>query len=153
MTINVLIKRKRERESVCFKVVFDKCFIFSCITFWKQKNRSYRPKKMFAAIFFAAFLIPDNFPMELWQSLAFFDLVNVICISYDGIWKKKKRSKILNISKIVWNFEYYLNSLDAFPFPIWILTFDNDVIGCIQNQIEIYCLLPRAPFQVYLLGK
>ena len=91
-------------------------------------------RKTFDANFFRSFFDPNIFSTKLWQSSAFFDFVNLLWISYYGIWEKNKLSIILSISKIVWNLEYFCNSLYAFPFAFLIIAFDDDVIGCIKKS-------------------
>ena len=115
----------------CFKVLIDHYNILTVVLISgnQKKNWSLWPKKFSLLIFFAAFLITNVFSMKLRQSSAFYDFVDALLFRYDGVWNKMKLSKYISISKILWNFEYFWNSLYAFPFPIWIIAFDNVIIG------------------------
>ena len=80
-----------------------------------KKKWSFWPKKFSLLNFFAAFLITNVISMKLRQSSAFYDFVDALLISYDGVWNKKKLSRFFSISKTLWNFEYFcMHSLFQF---------------------------------------
>ena len=132
----------------CFKVAFDHYITLTVVIFSGNKNWPFWPKKI-AAHLFCSFYDHQYFFDETLTNRANsarFDFVNVLWISNDGEWNKNKFSTILKISKNL-KFECFWISLYAFPFPIWILAFDNDVIKRLHNHIKICILFPRAPSQ------
>ena len=100
----------------CFKVLIDHYIILTVVLLsGNQKKWSFWPKKFSLLNFFAAFLITNVISMKLRQSSAFYDFVDALLISYDGVWNKKKLSRFFSISKTLWNFEYFcMHSLFQF---------------------------------------
>ena len=70
----------------CFKVLIDHYNILTVVLIsGNQKKLIFMTKKIFAANFFAAFLITNVFSMKLRQSSAFYDFVDALLFRYDGV--------------------------------------------------------------------